>query len=225
MADKKITDLTVLTGDLAGTDLIPMVEDPAGTPKTVKVPVSTILPDGGAEDAVLIKSSTDDYDSEWKAPFLSRVAVLDWRGAAGADGPIITKNILAPALYDTFASNDIPSLTLDGAGHLIFPVGKFLINMNLHSWVTGDTRLYIREDSTGDIKLAGATAHDRLYNTYKSYSMANAILRGVLTVTDNAEIYDLLVSVTNSHEAGVSDSLTFVSYECYGQVLIQQLSD
>lgn len=43
MADKKITELTALGAAPAGTDIIPMVDDPGGTPVTKKVTVANLL--------------------------------------------------------------------------------------------------------------------------------------------------------------------------------------
>jgi hypothetical protein len=43
MADKKITQLTALGATPAGTDIIPMVDDPGGTPVTKKVTVTNLM--------------------------------------------------------------------------------------------------------------------------------------------------------------------------------------
>jgi len=43
MADKKITELTALGATPAGTDIIPMVDDPGGTPVTKKVTVTNLM--------------------------------------------------------------------------------------------------------------------------------------------------------------------------------------
>lgn len=43
MADKKITELTALGATPSGTDIIPMVDDPGGTPVTKKVTVTNLM--------------------------------------------------------------------------------------------------------------------------------------------------------------------------------------
>lgn len=43
MADKKITELTALGAAPAGTDILPMVDDPGGSPVTKKVTVANLL--------------------------------------------------------------------------------------------------------------------------------------------------------------------------------------
>ena len=73
MADQKITDLTALVS-VDGSDLLAIVDDPAGTPITKKVTVSNLLAGNVVESTITLADNTTNNASTTKHGFLKKLS-------------------------------------------------------------------------------------------------------------------------------------------------------
>jgi hypothetical protein len=175
MADKKITQLTALGATPAGTDIIPMVDDPGGTPVTKKVTVTNLM---GAAPVQSVNSLTGSVTID--AGNLNDFN-FDGNSILGYDASI---NAQTGTTYEIASTDAGKVITLDNASAIIVDVPSGLgANFNCTLVQLGAGQVTIQPKAASGVSINSRSNHDKIAGQYGvasllSYADTTWILAG-----------------------------------------------
>jgi len=193
MADTKISALTALAA-AADVDLLPIVDDPAGTPITKKITVAALR----------------------TAMALPLLYVRDEKAANTAGGSSSAATWHTRTL-NTSVLNQITGASL-GSNQITLPAGTYRIRARAPGWVSDRMKLRLRNITDASDELIGSSD----YNGGTNFVQTDATLQGRFTIADIKvfELQHYIQTAKGTQGLGIETNAGVA--EVYAEVWIEQ---